>query len=76
MRGLGAGIRPLLAAVGMDQGGDSICDFRARRIRTQISWENLSANCQEVAEFRIARSGTASAGAGRMGNDLGFIPRD
>jgi hypothetical protein len=27
----------------MDQGSDFISDFRARRIRTQITWENLSA---------------------------------
>jgi hypothetical protein len=28
---------------GMDQGSDLISDFRARRIRTQITWENISA---------------------------------
>ena len=52
----------------MDQGSDLISDFRARRIRTSISWENLSANCHEVTEFRIVGSGTGSAGAG-SGNE-------
>jgi hypothetical protein len=33
---------------GMDQGSDFISDFNARRIRTQITCENLSANCHEV----------------------------
>ena len=60
---------------GMDQGSDFISgfvsDFGARRIRTQITWENLSANCHEVTEsclMRVADSGTASAGAG-SGNE-------
>jgi hypothetical protein len=55
----------------MDQGSDFISDFRARRIRTQITWEILSANCHEVTEFRLMRiagSGTGNAGAG-SGNE-------
>ena len=55
----------------MDQGSDLISDFRARRIRTTITWEILSENCHEVTEFRLMRiagSGTGSAGAG-SGNE-------
>jgi hypothetical protein len=67
----------------MDQGSDFISDFRARRIRTQISWEISLANCPEVTELclmRVAGSSTASAGAGsgnKATKDGGMvIPQD
>ena len=61
----------IIISIGMDQRSDFVSDFRARRIRKQITWENLSANCHEVTVtylnqfrlMRIAGSGTASAGA-------------
>jgi hypothetical protein len=34
--------------IGMDQRSDFISDFRARRIRTQITWEILLANSHEA----------------------------
>ena len=40
----------------MDQGSNFISDFRARRIRTPITWEILWANCHEVTEFASCAS--------------------
>ena len=59
----------------MDQGSDFISDFRARRIRTQISWENLLANSHEVTVTYLKpvppharRRPSAAAGSGNEGN--------
>ena len=43
-------LRAAIATVrfGIDQRSDFLSDFRARQIRTQITWEILSANCHEV----------------------------
>jgi hypothetical protein len=63
-------IHALLAR--MDQGSD----FRARQIRTEITWENLSTNCHKITEFcliHIAGSGTASTRAGSGNEDEGRV---
>jgi hypothetical protein len=67
VRGIFSGVRKWVLGshpYGMDRGSDLISDFRARRIRTPITWEILSANCHEVTEFRITGSGSAGAGSG------------
>jgi hypothetical protein len=46
--GIGPELTPIPTRPGMDQGSDFVSDSRARRIRTQIPWEILSANCHEV----------------------------
>ena len=62
----------------MDQGSDFVSDFGARRIRTQITWENLVANCHEATVTYLKpvppharRWPSAGAGSGNECNTAG-----
>ena len=55
----------------MDQGSDFVSDFRARRIRTPITWEILSANCHEVT---VVEPWASSDFLGKSWENSGRIP--